>query len=85
MSVMKKWKFVNIVIDGQPVNVNGVNPWDYEWHLMDEEPIMVPHPSYPNQTHKMWIYEIKTDTKIVMFAAGEFSNCVWGFYINSSE
>ena len=82
---MRKWKFVNIVFDGQLISINGVNPWDYEWLRRDEEPIQVPHPSYPNQTHKMCIYEIKTDEKIVIFAAGEFSNCVWGFYVPSSE
>ena len=82
---MKKWEFVNIVIDGQPISVNDINPWDYEWFRLDEEPIKVSHPSYPNQTHKMEIYEIRTDKKTVVFAAGEFSNCVWGFYVPSSE
>ncbi len=81
---MKNWEFVDIVADGQPVDLDGVNPWDHEWISLDEEPIEVPHPSYPNQRHKMWIYKIDTGKKTVVFAAGEYSNCVWGFYVPSA-
>ncbi len=63
---MKKWKFVNIVNDGQPLSINGVNPWDYEWLSQDKEPIEVPHPSYPNQKHKMWVYTINTGKKTLL-------------------
>jgi hypothetical protein len=28
----------------------------------------------------MEVYEIETDNLNVRFAAGEFSNCVWGIY-----
>jgi len=78
---MKEWKFVNIVADGQPIMVNGVNPWNHEWVSLDKEPIEVPHPSYPNQKHKMRQYKIVTGNKTIIFAAGEYSNCVWGFYV----
>ncbi len=68
-------------MDGKAIDIDGINPWEHEWILLAEEPIEVPHPSHPNQMHKMWRYKIVTDKKEVVFAAGEFSNCVWGFYV----
>ncbi len=29
----------------------------------------------------MWVYEIRTDKMTIKFAAGEFSNQVWGFFL----
>ncbi|HEY53393.1 MAG TPA: hypothetical protein G4N94_08050 [Caldilineae bacterium] len=78
---MKKWKFVNIVPDGQTLVIGGVNVWKHEWRSIDDDPIIVPHPSYPNQRHKMWLYKIETGAKKIVFAAGEYSAGVWGFYI----
>ena len=78
---MKEWKLLNIVPDGQEINIEGVNPWNHEWVSLGEESIDVHHPNYPNQVHKMRLYKIDTDEKKIIFAAGEFSNCVWGFYV----
>jgi len=78
---MTEWKFVNIVTDGQPLRIGGVNVWEHKWEALKSEPITVPHPSHPNERHKMWQYQIKTEKKVITFAAGEFSNCVWGFYV----
>ena len=81
---MDKWKFINIVTDGQAISIDGINPWKHEWIELDEDPIEVPHPSYPEQLHEMWIYKINTESKSIVFAAGEYSNCVWGFYVPSA-
>jgi len=78
---MKEWKLVNIVSDGQPIIINGINLWKHEWIRIDEKPIEVPHPGHPNEKHKMWIYKINTGNNSIVFAAGEYSNCVWGFYV----
>ena len=40
-----------------------------------------PHPAYPDQFHRMWIYEIRGADKAATFAAGELSANVWGFYV----
>lgn len=32
------------------------------------------------QPHKMWVYRVLIGEEEHEFAAGEFSNCVWGFY-----
>ena len=30
------------------------------------------------------VYEAEIDGQILRFAAGEFSNCVWGFYLEKN-
>jgi hypothetical protein len=39
------------------------------------------HPQYPAQRHVMSVYEVADSDPAVRFAAGEFSNGVWGFYV----
>ena len=79
--MVKEWKFIHICVDGQAVDIDGLNPWDYKWAAIDEPPVEVTHPQYPSQRHKMCQYKIVSDQKTVVFAAGEYSSCVWGFYV----
>jgi hypothetical protein len=74
------WKLVAIVAEGQPVSLQGQNPWSLKWLSAPEPPITVAHPSYPLQRHEMEIYDLES-TRSIRFAAGEFSNGVWGFYV----
>lgn len=75
------WRLVqHIVGDGEPISLDGVNPWKHGWRALDVPAIVVAHPQYPSQRHDMSVYEIKAD-KTVRFAAGEFSNLAWGFYL----
>lgn len=85
ISAMAAWKNVGIVVDGQPIRVHGLNPWQCEWHATGRADIELPHPSYPSQRHRMSVYEISKGTKRVIFAAGELSANVWGFYIPDDE
>jgi hypothetical protein len=75
------WEHVAIGLEGDKVSLSGLNPWQLKWHALEEPPITVAHPSYPHQRHPMWVYELHTEGKTVKFAAGEFSNGVWGFYV----
>jgi hypothetical protein len=68
---MNKWISCGIVIEGDPIDVDGVNPWDHQWESIEQPPFELPHPAYPRQRHKMWIYEIEDGGKKVVFAAGE--------------
>jgi len=79
---MASWKSVGIAIEGQPIQVNGLNPWQYEWRAASCSDIELPHPSYPDQLHRMSVYEISSGTKTVIFAAGELSANAWGFYVS---
>jgi len=75
------WKHVAIGFEGVPVSLGGLNPWKFKWHSLDEPTITVAHPSYPEERHTMSLFELKSGGKTVRFAAGEYSNGVWGFYL----
>jgi hypothetical protein len=75
------WRLVGrILADGEPISLDGLDPWKHDWRSVDVPPIVVAHPQYPNQRHDMAVYEIARD-RAVRFAAGEFSNGAWGFYL----
>ncbi|MEM9110841.1 MAG: hypothetical protein AAGC72_12530 [Planctomycetota bacterium] len=76
------WQLVAIVIENQEVDLLGINPWNQEWVSLNIPPIVVAHPQYPNQKHKMSVYTLEANPPI-KFAAGEFSASVWGFYVLS--
>jgi hypothetical protein len=80
------WEFVSIGFEDDPVDLGGgVNPWPWgpRW-VPTGVRIVVAHPSYPQQRHAMDVYELDAGGRTVTFAAGEFSNGVWGFYVPAS-
>ena len=78
---MDQWTAVGIVPEGNAIAVGGLNPWAFEWRQVRDEPVDLPHPAYPTQSHRMWVYEIESGGRKVRFAAGELSENVWGFYV----
>jgi hypothetical protein len=75
------WRFVSIGFEGDPTDVGGgINPWAVTW-VSTHGRIVVAHPSYPNQRHTMFTYEVEGTDPPVVFAAGEYSNLVYGFYV----
>jgi hypothetical protein len=78
---MDNWKVVGVVVEGERINIGGVNPWNHEWKATEQEPVRLPHPSYSSQMHTMHIYQIETAGRFIQFAAGELSANVWGFYV----
>lgn len=76
------WEFVKTGFDGDCI-LFGVNIFDYEWTSTGGK-IEVLDPIY-NQKHMLTIYTADTGTETVRFAAGEFSNCVYGFYTKATE
>lgn len=79
--LMDEWKSCGIVAEGYEIDVVGVNSWDFRWDTVTQPPIELPHPAYPSQRHRMWIYSIECGDKKIVFAAGELSANVWGFYL----
>ena len=69
-----------ICSEGQLIDVCGVNPWEHEWIRLDKPPIKLSHPSYPHEMHEMWFYRVEAGDRKIVFAAGELSPNVWGFY-----
>ena len=87
LPVTPGWDFVSIGFENDPVDIGGgVNPWSRsgEWRSTGRE-ITVAHPSYPQQRHSMHVYVLSGHDLDVTFAAGEFSNGVWAFFIPPRE
>ena len=78
MSVDSEWSFVGAVPDGHSLIIEGLDVWKYEW-TDTRERVHVEDPLY-HQKFTFHIYEIRSSDKLVRFTAGEFSNCMWGFY-----
>jgi hypothetical protein len=74
------WKLAAIVCEGEPVCIDGLDLWKHRW-ISSGESVEVSHPQYPTQRHRLSIYEIHIDLLTIVFAAGEFSANVWGFYV----
>ena len=76
---MTEWRPAGVVVEGQPIAIEGRNVWDHRWARTGE--VDLPHPSYPEQRHRMIIYEMEAEGRAVVFAAGELSPGVWGFFV----
>jgi hypothetical protein len=64
--------------------VPGVNPWDRDWTPVETEDrrqvcVEVVDPSY-GQRHQLGLWSLQ-DPRLLVFAAGEFSNGMYAFYL----
>ena len=73
----KEWHHKTTGVDGNTILFD-VNIFDYKWKSTKES-IEVLDPIY-KQKHTADIYTVIINDKEYIFAATEFSNCVWGFY-----
>jgi hypothetical protein len=74
-----QWSFAGAVPDGEPFNIEGINVWQYPWEDTSER-VQVKDPHY-HQDFTFRIYRVAAPAGTISFAAGEFSNCIWGFYV----
>ena len=75
------WKFVKSGIS-ENCELFGVNIFDSEWESSEETAS-----AYDSQYHKAFhfnVYNANIGNRIVEFAAGEFSNSVYGFYVRET-
>jgi hypothetical protein len=77
------WRHVHIGVENDDASISGVRFWKSRWRRLPDA-IVVAHPAYPQQRHTMFVYELDGPTGPLKFAAGEFSNGVWGFYVPES-
>jgi len=75
---MMRWSHAVTGFDGNCQLFN-VNIFDYEWKSIGKR-INVKDPAY-QQNHTFEIWKVEINDIEYEFAAGEFSNCVWGFYL----
>lgn len=74
----KSWKFETAGPDGL-VTLFGVNIFAQHWQSTGES-VDVLDPLY-HQKHWARIYKTRIGGHTYEFAAAEFSNCMWGFYL----
>ena len=72
------WNHIKTFFDGEPFEIEGLNIWEYEW-INTGNYIQLNDPLH-NQPYSFPIYEMSNGKVKVVFAAGEFSNCVYGIY-----
>lgn len=78
---MTQWIHYKTLVDGEAFELNGMNIWEYDWQKTGET-IHVKDPLYGN--HYLFpVFEIRDQQRSARFAAGEFSNNVWGIYRES--
>jgi len=78
-----EWKHIVTIAVEVPFKIKGLNIWDFTWRDTGQK-IKVVDPLY-GQNYTFTIWEINKNDKTVTFAAGEFSNCIWGFYNKSKN
>jgi hypothetical protein len=76
---MNKWKYITHGINGN-MELFGVNIFKFKWNPTGER-VDVVGPLY-KQTHKgSYVYTSDIAGNTCKFAAGEFSNFTYGFYV----
>jgi hypothetical protein len=80
-----EWKFIGHACGIGPFMIDGVDVFQHDWHAVPGAPTAdVKDPLY-HQSFSFPVFEIVLGPKRIVFAAGEFSNNVWGFYRRPRE
>jgi hypothetical protein len=77
------WEYIGLSFDSTMFVLSGVDVWAHDW-IATGERVGVNDPQY-GQDFDFEIWVIDTGKKKIEFVAGEFSNCVWGFYTRKSR
>ena len=77
------WEFFHACPEGEDCQIGGLSVWAQKWQRISDEPIIVKDPHY-GQIFRFSVYEISAGLQRAVFAAGEFSNGIFGFYVPSS-
>lgn len=79
--VTPAWSLVGVVVEGNAIDVRGLNPWDSHWTSTGRT-IAVAHPSYPSQRHSADVCRATAPSgREVIFAVAELSNSVYAFFV----
>ena len=76
------WKFIGSGMDSASFFINEVDVWKHEWVAIPGGNAQVKDPLY-GQDFTFDVWSIPSAPSVPRFAAGEFSNCMWGFYLES--
>ena len=76
---MTAWSIVHTGVEGEPALLDGVDVWKHEWQQVPGALATVTDPLY-GQELQFSVFRISGGGRVIEFAAGEFSNSVWGFF-----
>lgn len=79
----KNWKHIKTISEGESYKINGLNIWNYNWKSTGIS-IDIKDPIY-QQDYSFNVYEISDGSHTITFAAGEFSNSIWGIYRKKNQ
>lgn len=82
--VTPNWQVVGAVVEFDPIEVRGVNPWDHYHDWTEVGRVTVRDPLYGWQQDHLTVYEITTAGGPLRFAAGEVSYGVWLFAVEAT-
>lgn len=74
------WQFAGSSKESEPFEIRGVNVWEQGCQVSPGQEAHVHDPVY-GQGFVFRVYTVQDGEEKVEFAAGEFSNGVWGFFI----
>lgn len=72
------WKYETVGVEGN-ITLFGINIFEYPWESTGQS-VVIHDPLY-GQAYRFSIYTVLVHYQKHTFAAGEFSNCIWGFYV----
>lgn len=76
---MSVWKFAGHCFDGDRLEIDGINVWSVSWRPTGAK-AEITDPLY-GVKYQFPIYEAGEPPRAIRFAASEFSNTVWGFFV----
>lgn len=77
------WAHFGTCIEGEPFVIDKIDVWKHKW-VRTEATAEVTDPMY-GQEYLFDVYSINVADHHIEFAAGEFSNAVWGFYTEDKQ
>ncbi|HSP40119.1 MAG TPA: hypothetical protein VLN46_01720 [Gillisia sp.] len=75
--------FHQTIVDGAPCLIENINIWDYSWQSTGKNAEVI-DPLY-TKPYNFSIYRIQEGDTKIEFAAGEFSNMIWGIYLPATK
>lgn len=79
-----EWIHVTTSLESEDREIGGLKIWKNSWRRVENEDAVVIDPIY-GETHHFGVYRMGAEGNEVEFAAGEFSNGVWGFYVRKPD
>ena len=76
------WQFAGSSKRDEPFEIKGVEVWGKGWQVSAGQETHVHDPVY-GKAHVLQVFNIQDGDQTIEFAAGEFSEGLWGFYLRS--